>query len=30
VSGLGQEEPFARRRLSGRCGFRKQSVAVDD
>jgi hypothetical protein len=25
---MGQEEPFPRRRLSGRCGFRKQSLAV--
>jgi hypothetical protein len=27
---MGQEEPFPRRRLNGRCGFRKQSVAVYD
>jgi hypothetical protein len=27
---MGHEERFPRRRLSGRCGFRKQSVAVDD
>src|SRR5689334_6737793 len=29
-SAMGHEERFPRRRLSGRCGFRKQSVAVDD
>jgi hypothetical protein len=30
MTGKGHEERFPRRRLSGRCGFRKQSVAVDD
>src|SRR6516164_839437 len=30
MTALGHEERFPRRRLSGRCGFRKQSVAVDN
>jgi hypothetical protein len=30
TAGMGHEERFPARRLSGRCGFRKRSVAVDD
>ena len=30
VTAVGHEERFPARRLSGRCGFRKRSVAVDD